>query len=123
MSASTRLFSILWIALFSIAVLSSGCDQSGGNKKKKAASEHTPQEVAKSTTKNPKAGPAKKKAAKARTAKKKQMKKDGDSQQLVAGGKAPDFEVELMGGKQLKFSEHLASSKGPTILLFNRAHW
>ena len=42
---------------------------------------------------------------------------------LAVGDKAPDFEIELMGGEMLKLSEHVLTCGGPTILVFNRAHW
>jgi hypothetical protein len=42
---------------------------------------------------------------------------------LAVGDKAPDVEVELMGGQMLKLSDHVKNSSGPTILLFDRAHW
>ena len=42
---------------------------------------------------------------------------------LAAGDKAPDFEIELMGGEMLKLSDHVKNCGGPTILLFDRAHW
>jgi hypothetical protein len=49
-----------------------------------------------------------------------------DSEQLkklAVGDMSPDFEVELMGGEMLKLSDHVKSCSGPTILLFDRAHW
>lgn len=42
---------------------------------------------------------------------------------LEVGELAPDFAVEALGGKTLRLSEHLALAAGPTIVLFNRAHW
>ena len=42
---------------------------------------------------------------------------------LAAGDKAPDFRVELLGGKFLRLSSHVKSCGGPTILVFARAHW
>ena len=42
---------------------------------------------------------------------------------LAAGDKAPDFRVELLGGRFLRLSSHVKSCGGPTILVFARAHW
>ena len=42
---------------------------------------------------------------------------------LAVGDKAPDFEIEVMGGDLLRFSSYLGGASGPTILLFDRAHW
>ena len=48
---------------------------------------------------------------------------DQDVGRLAVGDKAPDFEVEVMGGELLRFSSYLGDATGPTVLLFNRAHW
>ena len=42
---------------------------------------------------------------------------------LAVGQRAPDFEVEVLGGQSLRLHEFLARSEGPTVLLFDRAHW
>ena len=42
---------------------------------------------------------------------------------LAVGDKAPDFEIEALGGESLRLSSHCVASKGPIILLFDRAHW
>lgn len=41
---------------------------------------------------------------------------------LAVGDIAPDFELEALGGASVKLSEFVGNS-GPTILLFDRAHW
>ena len=46
-----------------------------------------------------------------------------DTRLLSVGSKVPDFEVEVLGGETLKLSHYVAESSGPTILLFDRAHW
>ena len=46
-----------------------------------------------------------------------------EDEKLSVGDKAPDFEVELLGGKTQRLSELVSQSDGPTILLFDRAHW
>ncbi len=48
---------------------------------------------------------------------------DEEVGKLAVGDKAPDFEIEVMGGDLLRFSSYLGSSSGPTVLLFDRAHW
>ncbi len=48
---------------------------------------------------------------------------DEDVGKLVVGDKAPDFEIEVMGGDLLRFSSYFGGSSGPTVLLFDRAHW
>ena len=48
---------------------------------------------------------------------------DEDVGQLAVGDKAPDFEVEVLGGELLRLSSYLGDASGPTVLLFNRAHW
>ncbi len=48
---------------------------------------------------------------------------DQDVGELAVGDKAPDFEVEVMGGELLRFSSYLSDASGPTVLLFDRAHW
>ena len=48
---------------------------------------------------------------------------DEDVEKLVVGDKAPDFEIEVMGGDLLRFSSYFGGSSGPTVLLFDRAHW
>ena len=42
---------------------------------------------------------------------------------LKVGDKAPDFEVETLGGGKFKLSDQYGADAKPTILLFNRAHW
>ena len=42
---------------------------------------------------------------------------------IAIGHDAPDFQVELLGSKLLKLSDHVKKCEGPTILLFARAHW
>lgn len=42
---------------------------------------------------------------------------------LSVGDRAPDFAVEILGGKTQKLSELIKKTKSPTVLLFNRAHW
>ena len=51
------------------------------------------------------------------------VKDEQFSKKLALGDRAPDFEVELLGGNRLRLSEHVAGANGPTILLFDRAHW
>ena len=46
-----------------------------------------------------------------------------DARKLVVGDKAPDFEVEVLGGESLRLSSYFGDASGPTVLLFNRAHW
>ena len=48
---------------------------------------------------------------------------DEDVGKLAVGDKAPDFEIEVMGGDLLRFSSYLGGASGPTVLLFDRAHW
>ncbi len=48
---------------------------------------------------------------------------DEDVGKLVVGDKAPAFEIEVMGGDLLRFSSYFGGSSGPTVLLFDRAHW
>ncbi len=48
---------------------------------------------------------------------------DEDVGKLAVGDKAPDFEIEVMGGDLLRFSSYFGGSSGPTVLLFDRAHW
>ena len=45
---------------------------------------------------------------------------DEDVGKLVVGDKAPDFEIEVMGGDFLRFSSYFGGSSGPTVLLFDR---
>ena len=45
------------------------------------------------------------------------------SGQLSVGDQAPDFDLELIDGEIVPFSEHLQQSNGPTILVFSRGHW
>lgn len=52
-----------------------------------------------------------------------QAKQADESRILSVGSKAPDFEVEALGGETIKLSDYVAASSGPTILLFDRAHW
>ncbi len=46
-----------------------------------------------------------------------------NARKLAVGDKAPDFEVEVLGGESLRLSSFLGEANGPTVLLFNRAHW
>ena len=48
---------------------------------------------------------------------------DEDVGKLAVGDKAPDFEIEVMGGDLLRFSSYLGGASRPTVLLFDRAHW
>lgn len=48
---------------------------------------------------------------------------DEEVGKLAVGDKAPDFEIEVMGGDLLRFSSYFGGSSGPTVLLFDRAHW
>ena len=45
------------------------------------------------------------------------------SNTITIGHDAPDFQVELLGSKLLKLSDHVKKCEGPIILLFARAHW
>ena len=45
------------------------------------------------------------------------------ARKLAVGDKAPDFEVEVLGGESLRLSSYFGDGNGPTVLLFNRAHW
>lgn len=42
---------------------------------------------------------------------------------LAVGDKAPDFEIEVLGGDVVTLASFLHASTGPTVVLFNRAHW
>ncbi len=46
-----------------------------------------------------------------------------DARGLKVGDQAPDFQVEVSGGESFRLSKHLLQAKGPTVLLFDRAHW
>lgn len=45
------------------------------------------------------------------------------AKKISVGDRAPDFEIPQLGTDLLKLSEHVRKSEGPTILLFDRAHW
>ena len=42
---------------------------------------------------------------------------------LKVGDQAPDFEIDVLGGKTIKLSDHVGREKDVTVLVFNRAHW
>jgi hypothetical protein len=44
-------------------------------------------------------------------------------EKLAVGDMAPNFRVEVLGGKFLDFHDFLDEASGPTLLLFDRAHW
>ena len=46
-----------------------------------------------------------------------------DTRLLAVGAKAPDFEVEALGGETVRLSDYVSQASGPTVLLFDRAHW
>ena len=46
-----------------------------------------------------------------------------DVEPLAVGDRAPDFEVEVIGGELLRLSACVGATNNPTVLLFNRAHW
>lgn len=48
---------------------------------------------------------------------------DAGDGRLAVGDKAPDFEVEVMGGGSLRLSSCFGAANRPTVLLFDRAHW
>lgn len=45
-----------------------------------------------------------------------------DDGPLKVGDSAPDFEIEALGGEQIRLADFLGQDR-PTILLFDRAHW
>ncbi len=51
------------------------------------------------------------------------QEKDAMNERLAVGDLAPDFEFEMMGGERLTFSQYRKDANGPTVLLFDRAHW
>lgn len=42
---------------------------------------------------------------------------------VAVGRKAPDFDVEILGGETLTLSSLFGDGQPPTVLLFDRAHW
>ena len=42
---------------------------------------------------------------------------------LKVGDRAPDFEVQTLGGGKFKLSDRYTADGKPTVILFNRAHW
>ena len=52
-----------------------------------------------------------------------QTRQVDDPRLLAVGTSAPDFEVEALGGDTVRLTDYVAASSGPTILLFDRAHW
>jgi hypothetical protein len=48
---------------------------------------------------------------------------DKGNEKLVIGDKAPNFNVEVLGGEVLNFHDFLDEVSGLTLLLFDRAHW
>jgi len=43
--------------------------------------------------------------------------------ELSVGDKAPDFEIQTLGGSTFNLSDRVGENSKPTILLFSRANW